>query len=179
MARLALKQLQLITTFAQQAITFNRKIMTPKTPNMDHCCGFATVDKQCNAYIFVVAIQIAWKTGSRFGCEKVYYKKSWAYNFTAASVWLVAGHTPKRNCCNKWREPAAHDWLFINVSVQLINSPLLDSTVLKIIRLEVSKQKITMYHFRNLWNILTSGQQVKFDKILSEVRLIVWRPRRP
>lgn len=72
-----------------------------------------------------------------------------------------------------------HDRLFENVKVQFIDSLLLDSIVLKISHLEVSKQKITLYHFRDLRNILTSGQQIKFDKILSEVLLLVGRPRRP
>ena len=72
-----------------------------------------------------------------------------------------------------------HDLLFENVSKQNVDSLLLDSLALNISRLELRKEKITVYHFRDLRTILTTVQQAKFDKILQEVLKMVGRPGRP
>ncbi len=72
-----------------------------------------------------------------------------------------------------------HDQLFENISVQNIDTALLDSMAYKLSLVEANKQKITLYHFREFRKILTTDQQKKFDKILSQVLKLIGRPGFP
>lgn len=66
-----------------------------------------------------------------------------------------------------------HDQMFQNIGASSIDSIRLDSMALKLSQNEVKMQRLTIFHFRELRNILDSKQQIKFDKILQKaIRLI-------
>ena len=69
-----------------------------------------------------------------------------------------------------------HDQMFEYIGASNIDTIMLDSMALQMSQVEVKKQKITLYHFRELRKILTSEQQAKFDKILSEAIKLINRP---
>ena len=69
-----------------------------------------------------------------------------------------------------------HDQMFENVGATAIDSIMLDSMAYKLSQNEVKRQKITLYHFRELRKILTVEQQSKFDNILKEALKIIGRP---
>lgn len=72
-----------------------------------------------------------------------------------------------------------HDQMFQNVGATSIDSIRLDSMALKLSQNEVKMQRMTIFHFRELRNILDSKQQIKFDKILQKALRLINRQVRP
>lgn len=71
------------------------------------------------------------------------------------------------------------DRFFENISKTETDSALILSLAKQISEKEAMKEQTTLYHFRQLRGILTSGQQQKFDSVIKEVLQRMGRPPGP
>lgn len=69
-----------------------------------------------------------------------------------------------------------HDQLFENISIEIIDSALIQNISSQISSVEIENQKNTLYHFRQLRKMLTHEQQNKFDKIIQDVLRMLGNP---